>query len=194
MDYVVLEEEAEAFVASLRERNQEAQQVRESTPGFHASGLLNHMLQTAQPATGRARDDDPTLRFEMGYVWEDLLGSFLFRSEMGQTPMETAGIITTLDDFDIELWEVREFKATWSSLNQPLRNRWYWLHQMRAYCYVTGALSSLLAVFFINGDWRPPAPQVKLYRFFWKQWELDQTWRMLVQHRAWLLEQGFDRI
>jgi hypothetical protein len=197
VQYEVLDEEAEVFVDGLKARNAVNQTLREAGSGYHVSGLLNDILTRSGQLDGKRRlDEDPTLRFELGYIWEDVLGEHIFAGSklilLGT--LEKDGILGTPDDFDEALWEPHEYKATWSSVNKSWSDRWYWLNQMKAYCYFLGARQTKLKVLFLCGDWKPPRPIVKVYRFFWKDWEIKQTWEMLQKHKSWLQSQGIERI
>lgn len=177
------------------------QQEEKALDKYHVSSLLRSIMESLSLLKPRARaeGDDPSLRFEVGWVWEDMLGQLFFRRPalregglLDLGTLEEDGILGTPDDFDDGLWMPNEYKATWSSSRRPIdeRNRWYWLQQMRAYCWMTQAESAKLKVLYVNGDWRPPQPDIGVYLVRFSPAEIEATWHMLRTHREWLQEGG----
>lgn len=165
---------------------------------YHVSSLLKSIQEQLHLDGSYDGEIDQTtlLRFEVGYAWEDILGEHMFTVTGDPTvvvpvgTIEQDGILATPDDFDAREWAVHEYKATWSSSKKPIEERWYWLSQMKAYCHLLGAQTSKLWVFYVNGDWQPPVPDIGIYRLSWTAEECAETWQMLVTHREWLQKHG----
>lgn len=91
---------------------------------------------------------------------------------------------------------VEEFKLTWKSARHPLEhpNNWMWLTQVKAYCKMLPCLCARIHVVYVNGDYsyeRPGMPcMYRVYAIRFEQYELDQTWRMLLTERDCLLAAG----
>lgn len=201
MQYEELGLEREALLRSLADRADRSQAARRADDDrnlHHVSGLLRSIQRELH--LDSSYDDEISrstlLRFEVGYIWEDILGEHLFAPTADPEhivpvgTLEQDGILATPDDFDTRTWEVQEYKASWSSSRKPLDSRWYWLSQIKIYCHLMGARSAKLKVFYVNGDWRPPAPDVRIYRLCWEPDECEAAWEMAIAHRQWLQGQG----
>ena len=191
-----LDTEREDLLQSLASRSHlsDAKRAQESGTQHHVSGLLRSIQQTLH--LDKSYDDEMDnvrlLRFSVGWIWEDILGEYLFRN-MGRPEslvplgtIEQDGILLTPDDFDVDEWQVVEDKATWSSSRKPISERWNWLNQMRAYSHVLHCNSAKLNVCYVCGGWRPPVPDIAVYRLHWDEGECERTWEMLLKHREWL--------
>lgn len=79
-----------------------------------------------------------------------------------------------------------EYKASWSSM-MKIRDflgnfrRWYW--QIGCYAKVMEVVDYDLFVFWVNGDWKPPFPQIGIYRLKFEQEEVDRIWDMVRRGR-----------
>ena len=192
-----LDAEREGLLRSLASRSHlsDAKRAQESGAQHHVSGLLRSIQQTLHLDKSYDDDDfDPVklLRYEIGFAWEDILGEYVFASAgkpeslIPIGTLEQDGILLTPDDFDADTWEVNEYKATWSSSRKPIADRWYWLSQMKCYSHVLGSDSAVLKCLFLNGNWRPPVPDIQIYRLHWEEGECAQAWAMLLRHKEWL--------
>lgn len=54
--------------------------------------------------------------------------------------------------------------------------------QMRAYCYHLNTSYARLLVYFVNGNYRPPAPCLLSWDFEFTNVELVENWKMLYHH------------
>lgn len=96
------------------------------------------------------------------------------------------GIYLTPDARNLQDRRGEEYKASWSSMikiRQFLVNfrRWYW--QIACYAKVMEVTDYDLFVFWVNGNWKPPFPQIGIYRLKYEQSEIDRIWDMVRQGR-----------
>lgn len=181
---------------AARSHFSDAKRAAESQDGqHHVSGLLvsiQHALHLDKSYDDDELDPVKLLRFQVGFSFEDILGEYVFanagrpESLISLGTLEQDGILLTPDDFDVDTFEILEYKATWSSSRKPIADRWYWLSQMKCYSHVLGADSAKLKVLYVNGNWRPPVPDIQIYRLRWEEGECAQAWAMLLKHREWL--------
>ena len=163
-----LEEESQETVNDLMEVHAAHQVLRDNeerdTGKLHTSSLIHSAMNRREIKLHRSRGpQDPrtfSVRIEVGYCFEDLLGSAYwaryrdgdlvsFRDE----PVDVMdGVIVSPDD-----WEpgecLFEYKATWYSMGSDkgltqVTRRWDWSHQMRAGCLALGEDMSILKVLF----------------------------------------------
>lgn len=100
-------------------------------------------------------------------------------------------IILTPDGIDVEYvcpscgrrGALREFKATWKSLNmndaveKPL-----WHYNVKAYARALGLCTVNMSIWFANGDWRPPRPVMQEWSSGCvSQTELDENWESVMR-------------
>lgn len=77
-----------------------------------------------------------------------------------------------------------EFKLTWySSREAPTAGsqfQKYWTQQM-LYCHWLGIRKSRLYVFFVNGDYKPPSPSLRVWEATFTQQELQDEYNVIVR-------------
>ena len=106
------------------------------------------------------------------------------------------GVYLTPDAVNVSDGYYEEYKARWRSMRKftgPDWERWFWkeLVQIKAHCHVLGTRKARLVIFFVCGDWKPPAPKLACREFEFEEAELVANWRMVVANaRAWEREQG----
>lgn len=158
--------------------------------GFHVSGLISDIMVTSgmfRSNSGDLLDAMAILRITMGYVWEDIVGDYLsaIASPVNQLPMYVDGIHGTPDGVSGLLLE--EYKATWMSEERALSGNswWRWYTQIQAYCYMTGILGCRLRILHMC-----PFPRSRTYKIIFTPQEVNETWQMLCQHKAFLSSKG----
>jgi hypothetical protein len=87
-------------------------------------------------------------------------------------------------DTDVDLI-VEEFKLTWMTAYTDIEDAKFihWMWQIKWYCWVYETVRARLRVYFVNGDWRPPSPDYRV-------WDLLFTYRELENNAAMLLGHG----
>ena len=203
----LIPEDTERFMQQLRDRNEQGQERRFRTTGFHVAGLLRSIYKESGLAASKGYtdeiDDDALMRFELGYAWEEILARHYINGDRTRPyqldTLDFDGVLFTVDGFDEADAEgkgrVREYKATWRSRdNFDVKNEWSWLHQMRAYCYALDMDEALLGVLFVAGNYKPPRPVVEFYRIVPSQREKEATWKMLMDEKKRLEAMGLKRV
>lgn len=142
---------------------------------------------------------DPSNRFEAGFTWETALEN-AWADRLGQRPgeVEKDGIVGSPDAVQLgslihsedEHLRVGEFKFTWKSCrNFDIGERWYWVTQSCAYCYMLGLERVSFHVFFVNGDYTDRSPQYWMFDIIFTKAELKKNWEKIVNHakeKGWL--------
>jgi hypothetical protein len=94
------------------------------------------------------------------------------------------------DGFDYDHWELWEYKATWKSCkNQPCEN-WYYMAQVKAYCYAMETDAARMAILYVMGDYKGGGPQYLGYKLKFTEYELIENWTMIVDHarrKGWIV-------
>jgi hypothetical protein len=123
------------------------------------------------------------LSAEIGFMWEEILSNCMkarLPHRIGE--IEKDGILMSPDGFDYEEWELWEYKATWkSSKNQPYEN-WYYMAQVKAYCYAMETDKARMAILYVMGDYKGSGPQYLGYKMRFTDYELIENWEMIVSH------------
>jgi len=164
-------------------------------PGYHVTDLIR---VAGQMAKGKSVEGEPFVENNLmswGRIWEaavrpwtkNYCGKLGLGTEFG-IKREKDGIIANLDGrckfpgfFDT--FAVIEMKATTIRDPDPTQN-WERDHQARSYCYIE---NTTLAWFLIlHGTSRPPDFQPYLYQVEYEQWELNETWEMILRMRDYM--------
>lgn len=163
--------------------------------GLHVSGLVkaafkNIFKKEFEPIEG----EQPFVRTMAGFLWERML-EFAFTEYMQkdrrvldkQTQLEKDGVHGTPDGINGDY--IEEYKATWRSMRKwgedPEREFWMWVAQVKAYCYMAGKTKARFFVFWVNGDYSyktARGPQVTTCELEFTQEELEDNWRTLLAH------------
>lgn len=156
--------------------------------GVHLSDIIRKVGVDSGLWAKQGQIDDQTYRrFEVGFMWEDLL-SLIYANRAARRPPEIQldGIFGSPDGLTVDgdgLLVVEEYKCTWGSMNKEPDENWYWLMQMKGYCHMVGATRSVLRVLYLNGDYRPPAPEYRAFQFDWSEQELAENWDIILRHK-----------
>lgn len=162
------------------------------TPGPHLSTIISDIARRMALVRYRNSQDQAEMyrTMVMGYVWEDMVGEYMANAHgvylPSQFEVELDGIIGTPDSYDPTNEMLYEYKATWVSMEQDIEGErfWRWWAQMKGYCHMIGIRNSSLFVYYVNGDYKPPAPDVRIYQAeFDKEQDLIPNWNVITQHR-----------
>jgi hypothetical protein len=164
------------------------------SPGLHMSNIYNDLYQDLEPKRfTRGTLPDP-LRLEAGLAFEDMLEEGLKRRLCGERPPEmvTEEGIFYSPDLIIFNGHTRlgEIKLTWMSSKEvpreaangfpPKFDKYF--TQMKAYCHHLDLGHARLLAFFVNGDYRPPKPELLAWDIEFTPRELRENWQMLLNH------------
>jgi hypothetical protein len=133
---------------------------------------------------------------ELGFIWEDAF-ELAWKNRMAARPgeVEVDGVSMSADGVGVndenEL-RIYDYKCTWKSMGklEALLPRadsapewWYYLAQMKAYCWGWGAEEAVMCFLFVMGDYgKERGPRYREYLFKFEKWELEENWRMVVNH------------
>lgn len=166
--------------------------------GLHVSGLVKAAFKNLFNTEPKAIEgEQPWVRAMAGFLWERAI-EYAFTEYMQQERrivnkqdscslvMEDGRIVTGTPDGLVGEY-VEEYKATWRSMRKwsedPEREFWMWVAQVKAYCYMTGRTKARFFIFWVNGDYSYKTgrgPQVTTCEMEFTVEELEDNWRMLV--------------
>lgn len=186
-------------------RNERQQRERYQDPGYHIAGLLRDLQVRSGIDLAKGFTDDPTLRFEMGFVFEDVMEQY-FRERVliaygdqvtRPGVLRMGDIVGSPDGVEHDAWRVVETKLTWAKNRQGatwVEGRWSWIKQIAAYSHMLGSDRAVLHVCHVAGNGQVPRPEVLTWELAFTPEELLGTWKMLTDHAERLRAEGKDRI
>ena len=166
------------------------------TPGLHMSEIYNDLFQDLEPKRYIKGSKPDVLRMEAGLAFEDLLEEGIKKRLCADRPGEFTteeGIIFTPDLIIFNgapRGRLGEIKLTWMSSKEvprdlangfPPKFDKYFV-QMKAYCHHLDLGHARLLAFFVNGDYRPPKPELLAWDIEFTPRELRENWQMLLNH------------
>lgn len=125
-----------------------------------------------------------------GYLWEHVFSmahreAFMHGGMVRPDEWECDGIVGSPDVIDVGHWRVIELKFRWMSSNkfdQLEKHFWLELVQIKGYCKMTGCTEAELWVFFCNGDYHPPRPNVRGVLLNFSEQEIEESWLIIRNH------------
>ena len=165
------------------------------TGKIHLTDVIRYIQNKLKLDKYRAIDWDLALAGELGFLWEDVM-SYIFGQRMAVRigEVERDGIVGSPDGIAVDGNGVlvdEEYKVTWRSSNRDLTTFWYWITQFKSYCTMLDTKSTIIRVFWVNGDYRGSGPQYGSYRADFDDTELRQNWDMIVSHSKEMVDLGF---
>lgn len=180
------------------------------SPGIHLSGVIRDL----EKVLGVDRQDFESMSAEqqalmiryreMGFMWESIVESVFKRRMIERLPesdkfirqqeVEAGGIFMTLDGIYVPNWTLLEYKATWRSARKVEDFEgefWSWLVQAKCYCHAIDAQEVDFFVFFVNGDYKPPAPKTISVNVKFHPNEIRDTWLMVSNHAEVMRKRGY---
>lgn len=160
--------------------------------GIHLSGIIEHIALL----TGRLYKDDrealtgfsleTKLMMALGLAWEDWLAYQLPHVDYHFGELELNGILCTPDGVDCATDTLYEFKTTRKSSFKVLDGydkQWMWISQNQGYCKMLGWRKVRQIIYFLNGDYHPPTPQLITLGIEYSQAEIDNNWALMLKYR-----------
>jgi hypothetical protein len=159
------------------------------------SEIYNDLYQDLEPNRFKRGSVPDPLRLEAGLAFEDFLEAGLKdRLTKAQRPGEFVTEEGILFTPDLILYNgtnrLGEIKLTWMSTKEvprvesngfpPKFDKYF--TQMMAYCYHLELEEARLIAFFVNGDYKPPQPELLAWDIKFTQRELRENWQMLLNH------------
>ncbi len=167
------------------------------TGGLHASTLYGSLFEELEPKRFTGGTPDP-LRLEAGLAFETFLEDAI-RERLGVgggRPGELIGphgilfnpdLLIYGDDVDLRVGEI---KLTWLSMKEwpsqptngfpPKADKY--LCQMMMYCEMLETPYSRLIGYFVNGTYKPMAPQMGAWDITFTKQEMQDNWNMVTNH------------
>lgn len=165
---------------------------------LHLSTVYRDMFQVAiERKDPDITEDELAWYAAGGWLWEQAF-SLAFRESVVLGDLvrpdewELDGIVGSPDMIRSSDWTLIELKCRWMSsykLDQLEKYFWLTLVQIKSYCRMIGTDHAELHVFFVNGDYRPPMPKVRVLALEFSDRELVENWSMITNHarrRGWL--------
>jgi hypothetical protein len=172
-------------IADLGHISQEQEQTR--SVGLHVSEVIRYiLLMSGLTKSNTFTEADLDMFASVGRLWEQLLSQSLFKPPRYQRPgeIEKDGIIGSPDTVDIDEARILEFKATWKSCDRDISGSdfWNWFIQIKAYCHMIGVNEAKLVAFFVNGNYRPTVPVMKIWDIEFSSGELRENWNLILRN------------
>lgn len=159
--------------------------------GLHMSDLYGSLYQALEPKRFRAGGKFDTTKMEVGTSFEEVLEPVLASRLLGSRPGEFVtqdghDIIFSPDylfDIDGEL-VLGEFKLTWYSSKGAPDNAKFdkWHTQIKCYLKHLQLKRARLYALFVNGNYKPPSPQLLAWDITYTQREIDDEWNAVLRH------------
>lgn len=161
--------------------------------GLHVSQIIGDICKQLYPDVyGQALNVE---KVTAGRTFEDWLERGFQEAQSGifrPPPLQVDGVWLSPDGVNPDPYQIEEYKLTWYSSTDwdpGCKRAWPWKIQIMAYCYALGVTEARLTVFFVNGNYKPPKPEVRQYQLTFTELELQETWLMLINHataKGWL--------
>lgn len=172
----------------------------ERSDTLHLSTIYKDMEETMfqnRVRKGEVTEDELAWYGAGGFLWEHVYGmahrEALEREDLVRPgEMYLDGITGSPDLVDLINWRLIELKFRWMSawkFDQLEKYFWLELVQVKGYCKMAGMNEAELWVFFVNGDYRPPRPNVRGNLLTFSDQEIDESWGVILQHarrKGWL--------
>jgi len=179
---------------------------QERSSGCHLMQIVEDLESRFVKKQNPRFDREAMDRFAtLGFIWERLIGRALTWTEAERKPDQIIrpgeqyldGIYATPDAFNTKLWRLEEWKCTWrrapKSDEEFEERHWKWMVQSMAYCHILGCTEAIIRAFYIMGDWDMrnwSGPIIKGYSIKSTTEELQETWQMILNHKATMERDG----
>jgi hypothetical protein len=167
----------------------------ERQPGLH----LGEVIKSLEKATGLGYKgdgfNDMQLTAEIGLLWEDVLSRIMKEKYAVRPPQIIRdGIWMSMDGINNDLCPgedpagevplvVEEYKAAWKSTRSSPEENFYYMCQVKSYCYALDTPVAVMRIFHLNGDYRGSGPVYRVARIRFTEKELEDNWRMILRHK-----------
>lgn len=165
------------------------------SPGIHMSDIYNDLYKKLDPELEGWDAKSLNIAGALGFSWESVLEKHLRDRVLNLRPEEfrTKEGVAFSPDMLIFNGHLRlgEIKLKWFSSRdvprEPGMNAFpprfdKILTQMKSYAYNLETPDGRLYVFFVNGNYRPPKPEVLAWDITFTARELKENWDMMMNH------------
>lgn len=176
--------------------------------GLHLSTIIQDLAYRGDYRDG-AVDSSTRQLWEAGFIWEDMGGRTMAHRYHSAYPssrfllqceLQSDGVFMTPDILDVERgvdvemkWTRRKYEGP-GTLSSPRYRHWMWA--AKAYCRAACMVVAEFHVLFVNGDYSrgamadTSAQEPKAWRVEFSGRDLEDNWRMLMNHRALMKREG----
>jgi len=173
-------------------------------PGYHVTDLMYaaRTLADGKQVVKKGPIVDNTGMMSLGRLWEAACRPWTeaYCKRLGleyQHSVERIedGILANLDGVAVNgggrTAAVIEAKCTTSVKNADPTQNWYWMQQVKAYCYIEGVNQVWFTLLYLP---RAAAPMALsgVHVVTFNQTEIGETWQMLVNTRDHLVREGVE--
>ena len=178
--------------------------VRTGDPDAHISAIIRSLcIKLGHFAV----DDDESMtaedlakrqtRWELGSAFEEAVRHGLARRYAADQPdrymvpgeLERDGLIGSPDLADLHDRAIIEVKLTWLSSRHEAEGEKFWKYwvQVKAYCHMMGWQVGRVHVAHVMGNYKDDrGPIYNVWEDTFTDRELQENWRMLTSHNAWM--------
>jgi hypothetical protein len=160
--------------------------IKTKREGVHVSTLLyclkKQQMDNGAEETRLVPTDQEVMLFALGWGLQDVM-----TPKSAETPTLVKDGITYRPDFVFALKDwVCELKTTRMSSTKGLMRQFPegWVKYMKAGCLITERNTYDLTVLYILGNYKPPFPEIKSYRFTFTEEELRDNWTWILERKA----------
>lgn len=77
---------------------------------------------------------------------------------------------------------LEEYKATWKSCKNSPTDNWYYMTQIKSYLKMVKLNTCVMHIVYLMGNYKGSGPQYRICRVEFTQAEIDENWRMILDH------------
>lgn len=164
----------------------------QSTKRYHLTEVMRYASEKIGTAyTGKGFDNLP-LTMECGFIWEDLLEFILAQRYADRIDeVEMDNIIGSPDGIGPDPFPkvepttdlgivVEEYKFTWLSVNKSPLHNWYYMTQLKSYCYMLGLDTAVMRILYCMGNYRGSGPLPGTYKIKFTEEEMQRNWCNII--------------
>lgn len=158
--------------------------------GLHLTDVVRSIIDRSSSFRGKGKGfTDIELTAEIGLLWERVF-SLVYRDKFAvRIPqLQLDGIWMSPDGVDSDPLDevplvVAELKCTWKSSRSTLIDNFYYMAQVKSYCYALETNVAIMHVLYLMGDYRGSGPLYRTARIRFTDWELEENWTQILNEK-----------
>ena len=161
----------------------------EREEGLHLGEVIKSLMSSSGLGYKGKGFTDMELTAEIGLLWERILGKVMAEKYAMRPPqIQVDGIWMSPDGIGPDPREevplvVEEYKAAWASIRRSPADNFYYMCQVKAYCYALGTNVAVMRIFHVMGNYKGSGPMYRVARIVFSDLELKQNWDMMLRER-----------
>jgi hypothetical protein len=158
-------------------------------PGLHLGQVIKSLMDKSGLGYKGKGFADMELTAEIGTLWERVFSKAAAEKYIVRPPqMEMDGVWLSLDGVGPDPegrvpLVVIEYKVSWSSTNKSPSDNFYYMAQVKSYCKAVDTKVVVFHNFHVMGDYKGSGPVYRVARIEFSKKEIEDNWRMIVQHK-----------